>query len=205
MSCALKDWSHSLKCSRWVGSVDENIFFRIELKDPSGTAFGNDFLPTTPPSLGDFRGTDIGHWLLMRSLQNEEEKSIGVVYDTFSDLKEKSQPMVPKLIEMLSHSDAKHRERAAMALSNIGPLGREAVERLCELRSDLSEDMRVRACAVWALNRIDRQAEARFWKDWHVTVTPENPVARGPMRISGEFLLREQPDRKSTRLNSSHQ
>ena len=67
------------------------------------------------------------------------------------------------------------------------------LKRLCELRGDLSEDMRVRACAVWALNRIDRQAEARFWKDWHVTVTPENPVARGPMRISGEFLLREQP------------
>jgi hypothetical protein len=37
-----------------VGSVGENIFFRITLKDPSGTAFNNDHLPTTPPSLGDF-------------------------------------------------------------------------------------------------------------------------------------------------------
>jgi len=37
-----------------AGSTGEHIFFRITLKDPSGTAFNNDYLPTTPPSLGDF-------------------------------------------------------------------------------------------------------------------------------------------------------
>lgn len=37
-----------------AGGVGEHNYFRITLKDPSGTAFDNDHLPTTAPSLGDF-------------------------------------------------------------------------------------------------------------------------------------------------------
>jgi hypothetical protein len=36
-----------------VGSFDP-VFFRITLKDPSGTVFINDHLPTVPPSLSSF-------------------------------------------------------------------------------------------------------------------------------------------------------
>lgn len=146
-----------------------------------------------PPSLLDFRGTYVGHWTLLRALRNEEEASIGIVYSAFRDLKVGAKPAVPGLVEMLSHPNAKFRERAAMALSEIGADAKAAVERLGELRNDQSEDMRVRASAHWALNFIDRDAEAKFWKGWHVTVTPETPISRGPMRISGEFLQREHP------------
>jgi hypothetical protein len=48
--------------------------FRIELIDPSGKAFANDFLPTTPPSLDSF-ARDHFRFVFEDSIEDSKEDS----------------------------------------------------------------------------------------------------------------------------------